>query len=231
MVLHILQHAGFEGPGAIIDWAEKNHISVGVTQLFREEQFPKPDTFDFLVIMGGPMSVDDTPKYPWLEEEKSFIKEAVTGGKKVLGICLGAQLLAQTLGAKVYPNRHKEIGWFPVQKKAFSHHPALEIFPENTLPAFHWHGDTFDLPADATLLFSSEATRHQAFVWNNRVFGLQFHWEVKPENVRLLLKHSTADLEGGGAFIRPPEEMTGFSPFFAEAQKNLFRLLNFMAGI
>ncbi len=231
MKVHILQHVGFETPGTIAQWAEIREATVTVTRLYRGEALPAMAGFDFLVVMGGPMGIGDTDRYPWLVQEKSFLKAALAAGKKILGVCLGSQLLAEALGAKVYPNRHKEIGWFPIQKEAFSPHAVLALFAENTLSAFHWHGDTFDLPAGASLLFSSEATRHQAFVWDNRVFALQFHWEVTRENVQLLLKNAASDLAGGGPFVQPPEKMLAFGSLFSEARKNLFLLLDHISSV
>jgi len=229
MKIHILQHVSFEDPGTILGWAEERNFPVYFTRFFRQESLPKPDDFDLLIIMGGPMSLTDTGKYPWLGQEKAFLKKCVASGKKMLGICLGAQLLAEALGAKVYRNRQKELGWFSIQKNETSGHDILNLFAEKSLPAFHWHGDTFDLPEGAVPLFSSKATRNQAFVWNDRVYALQFHWEVKPENVRLLLKHSAADLTEG-PFVQHPEEMLDKRMLFNEAQKNLFRFLDYVVS-
>jgi len=229
MKVHVLQHVPFENPGLILEWAEEKNFPVRFTQLFRQETLPNPDEFDLLIIMGGPMSLSDTEKYPWLVQEKAFLKKTLASGKKMLGICLGAQLLAETLGAKVFPNSQKEIGWFPIQKNNTAGHKILKLFKEEILPAFHWHGDTFDLPKEATPLFSSETTKNQAFVWNKQVFALQFHWDVKPENIRLLRENSAADLTDE-PFVQHPDEMLANPALFAEARKNLFRLLDFVAS-
>ncbi len=228
--IHVVQHVGFEDPGFITDWVLERGHKMAHTRFYLGDDLPGTEDFDLLVVMGGPMGVGDTEKYPWLLREKAFLKSCLKSGKKMLGICLGAQLLAEALGAEVYPNPYKEIGWFPIQKEAFSRHAVLSLFPENTLPAFHWHGDTFDLPAKAVPLFSSEATRNQAFVWDNRVYALQFHWEVKSENIRLLIKNGGIDLENPGPFVQSPEEMLAGESFFSDARKNLFRLLDFIAG-
>ena len=229
MKLHILQHVFFENPGNILDWAEERNISVGFTRFFEGEKLPEPTEFDVLLILGGPMNLSDTEKHPWLVQEKAFLKKTLDSGKRMIGICLGAQLLAETLGANVFPNSQKEIGWFPIQKNNAPGHDILKLFEEETLPAFHWHGDTFDLPKGAVRLFSSQATNNQAFVWNNQVFALQFHWEVKPENVRLLLKNSAADLTDG-PFVQHPDEMLAHPELFAETRKNMFRFLDFVAS-
>lgn len=228
MQLFIFQHAAFEMPGFIIDWAQQRKVDVQLTRIFDHEAFPPPAKPDGLILLGGPMSIQDTARFPWLTQEKSFLKKWLKTGKPVMGICLGAQLLAELLGAKVYPNAQKEIGWFPVQKNAFSKHPLLHLFPENTLPAFHWHGETFDIPADAVSLFSSEATQNQAFVWNDQVFGLQFHWEVKPENVQLLIENGEEEINQEEIFIQSPEKMLHGLDFFDMSRQLLFALLDFI---
>jgi GMP synthase-like glutamine amidotransferase len=228
MRLHILQHVPFENPGTILDWADERGFPVSFTRFYLHETLPEPDDFDLLIVMGGPMSLSDTEKYPWLVKEKIFLKKTLALGKKMVGICLGAQLLAEILGANVYPNAEKEIGWFPIRKNPAANHKILKLFNEETLPAFHWHGDTFDLPEGAIPLFSSEATLNQAFVWKERVFALQFHWEVKPENVRLLLENAATDLTDGGTFVQNAKEMIADNELFAQSRNNLFRFLDFV---
>ncbi len=229
MKIHVLQHVSFENPGTILDWAEERNFPVHYTRLFRQEDLPEPDDFDLLIVMGGPMNLDETQKYPWLDQEKAFLQKCLAARKKMIGICLGAQLLADMLGAKVFPNNQKEIGWFPIQRNNAADHEILKLFKKEALPAFHWHGDTFDLPENAVRLFSSQATRNQAFVWDNQVFGLQFHWEVKPENVRLLLEKAAGDLTEE-PFVQQPAEMLADAEKFTIARVNLFRFLNFVAS-
>ncbi len=228
MQLQILQHVDFEGPGLIADWARERSITARITRILRGEEPPLLLETGGLVVMGGPMNLSDKHQDPLLEKEKAFLKDFLASGKKVLGICLGAQLLAQMLGARVFRNRQKEIGWFPVWKHPGTKHPLLDQFPEDRLPAFHWHGDTFDLPENALRLFSSEATPNQAFVWNNQVYGLQFHWEVKPENVRMLINHAGNDLEGEHPFVQSPATMLSEENFFSVSKENLSRLMDFI---
>lgn len=147
--------------------------------------------------MGGPMNIYEHGKYPWLANEKRFLKQAIDTGKIILGICLGAQLLADVLGGKVYPNKWKEIGWFPVWKtsgakccSAFKRFPSL-------LHAFHWHGDTFELPPGAVLLASSGACENQAFAFRERVLGLQFHLETTRTGAEQLITHCGDEIEQG----------------------------------
>ena len=133
MRLHYLQHVPFENPGSILTWAEENGCSVTSTHFYDDETVPKHDDYDWLVVMGGPMNIYDEKNYPWLADEKLFINQAVNSGKVVIGICLGAQLIADVIGGKVTENSYLEIGWFPItlnqEAKIFS---IIFIFPEAT---------------------------------------------------------------------------------------------------
>jgi len=144
--------------------------------------------------MGGPMSVNDESGYPWLKTEKQFIQQAVSDNKTVIGICLGAQLLASALGGQVFPNNKKELGWFPV----YFNDNAPDSFLLKDLPgkfiSFHWHGDTFQLPEGAVHLAFSEACQHQAFLIGNKVLGLQFHPEATPESLEAMLENGRNEL-------------------------------------
>jgi GMP synthase-like glutamine amidotransferase len=136
---------------------------------------------DALIFMGGPMSVNDD--LPYIHREIEFIRSAISRRQPVLGVCLGAQLIAKALGARVRANAVKEIGWFPVEFADTAARDPLFQGIEGAECVFHWHGETFDLPAGAELLVSSAACRHQAFRFGDRVYGLQFHLEVTPEMI------------------------------------------------
>ena len=118
MKAHYLQHVPFEGLGSIETWLQSIRAAVSVTKFFEDPTLPDPDNLDLLVVMGGPMSVNDEQKFPWLAAEKEFIRKAIEKDKAVIGICLGAQLIAGAMGAAVYPNKEKEIGWFPCHRHA-----------------------------------------------------------------------------------------------------------------
>ena len=178
MRAHYLQHAPFEGLGKIEDWLESHDYVVSSTHLYRNESLPDLADIDLLVVMGGPMSVNDEEQLPWLREEKAFIREALTRDKQILGICLGAQLIASALGQRVYANAQQEIGWFPVQGNTHYNGAAFHI-PEH-ITVLHWHGETFDLPHGAVPLASSVACQNQAFQLGRSVIGLQFHLEATP---------------------------------------------------
>jgi GMP synthase-like glutamine amidotransferase len=195
MRAHILQHAAFEGPGSIAPWLAAAGYALDCTRLFEGADLPDPEAVDFLVAMGGPMSVNDEPAYPWLAAEKAFIRRVAASGRPVLGICLGAQLIAAAMGARVFPNAAKEIGWFPVRAEAPAEPPPFPLlrFPPEMI-AFHWHGETFDLPPGAVRLASSAACRNQAFQLGPAALGLQFHLETTPETLRELVDHCRAEL-------------------------------------
>ena len=199
MRIHIIQHVAFEGPGAIRQWARERGHLITVTDQSRGGHLPALDTFDFLVVMGGPMSANDESRFAWLASEKQLIAEAVLGPKAVLGICLGAQLLAQVLGARVYKARTKEIGWFPVRLTPEAVGSGLFAGLPAEMTVLHWHGETFDLPPGAVLLAESDVCRNQAFAIGERVLGLQFHLEVQPQGLEDLIQNSAADLEQGPA--------------------------------
>jgi GMP synthase-like glutamine amidotransferase len=187
--LHYLQHVPFEDLGIIEEWATARGFEIRVSQLFNHDPLPAFEHVDWLVVMGGPMGIYDHVEHPWLVAEKAFIKQAIDAGKTVLGICLGAQLIADALGAKVYPGPQKEIGWFPIERSP----AAPKLLPEK-LMVFHWHGDTFDLPEGAVHLASSSACSNQGFIYNHRVIGLQFHLETTPKSMEALIENCGEEL-------------------------------------
>jgi len=211
MRIHYLQHVPFEGLGKIEEWAARSGHSVTATRLFAHESLPVMDSLDLLIIMGGSMGVNDDAKYRWMKGEKLFIELAIQKEKKVLGICLGAQLIAHVLGAKVYPNPQKEIGWFPIELNPPNvRRHALNVLPQRTT-VFHWHGDTFDLPEGASHLARSRACENQAFAVGDQVAGLQFHLEMGMPQIESLLRHASADLTAGD-YVMSAEEMLDLAP-------------------
>jgi GMP synthase-like glutamine amidotransferase len=159
---------------------------------FKSASLPHPNQIDLLVIMGGPMSINDEDAFPWLVPEKQFIREMIASGKPVLGICLGAQLIAGALGADVYPNGAKEIGWFPIQGIPSGGRLTFR-FP-SSMKVFHWHGETFDLPSGAIRLARSKGCENQAFQIGRSVIGLQFHLETTPASARDLVRNCRHEL-------------------------------------
>lgn len=209
MKTHYFQHVPFEGLGSIENWLLDHDHSITCTHLYEAHTLPKPDDIDFLIIMGGPMSVNDEAQYPWLQKEKAFIRDFIDTGKPVLGICLGAQLIASALGAEVFANPEKEIGWFPIQADTT---PAdILCFPDG-VQVFHWHGETFDLPPGAFRFAESAACRNQGFQLGNNVIGLQFHLETTPMAAHALVEHCRHELEEDGPFIQSESEILETDP-------------------
>ncbi|MCX6122998.1 MAG: type 1 glutamine amidotransferase [Ignavibacteriales bacterium] len=206
MNVHYFQHVPFEGLGSIELWMKAKPAKISITKFYKDITYPSIREIDWLIIMGGPMSANDEQTYPWLRAEKKFIAEAIADGKNVLGVCLGAQLIACALGAKVYPNRDREIGWFPIESLVQRKNTNLKnIFPSH-LEVFHWHGETFDLPAHAVHLARSEGCDNQAFSIGERVLGLQFHLEVTPLTIKSLTEQCQNDLVPG-RYVQSAAEM------------------------
>jgi len=186
MNIHYLQHEPFEDLAAIFDWADKPTNKITCTKLYEKHTLPPIENIDLLIIMGGSMGVYEEDKYAWLKEEKKFIEKAIRSNKKVLGICLGSQLIAEVLGSKVYKNKEKEIGWFEIElvEQAMSN-KYFKSFP-SSLKVFHWHGDTFDLPKGALHIAQSKACLNQAFTYGDNVVALQFHIEATEKSIKEL---------------------------------------------
>lgn len=225
MHVHVLQHVPFEGLGSIAGWLTQRKAIVSYTRFFESMSLPAVSDVDLLIVLGGPMGVQDEEKFPWLAEEKRFVRRCIDTGVKVLGICLGAQIIAAELGSQVYANAHKEIGWFPVEKlPAAAADPIFTNFPD-CLEVFHWHGDTFDLPNGAKHVARSAGCEHQAFVYDERIIGLQFHLETTLPAVQQLIAHC-ADEIVPGPYIQKPERMISNGQRFDVINSIMHELLN-----
>jgi len=228
MRAHALLHVPFEGLGSIETWLGAAGYEITKTPFFKTTSLPNPDEIDFLIVMGGPMSVNDEGEHPWLVDEKRFIRSCIETGKSVLGICLGAQLIATALGARVYPNSAKEIGWFPIQVIP-SAEGSIFHFP-SVIEVFHWHGETFDLPAGAIFLARSEGCENQAFQLGRSVIGLQFHLETTPESARKIIEHCREELIPS-AYVQTEAALLASPPEKYQAINNLMsQLLTYLQG-
>ena len=206
-----LQHVPYEGPGLIAQAASRRGLELHLCRPYRGEPLPSSEELDGLVVMGGPMGVHDTAEHPYLARESELIAAMVHAGRPVLGVCLGAQLLAHALGARVYRGEQAEIGCGAVSlTRAGREDPVLGSVGAATLPVVHWHEETFELPADASLLASSELFPHQAFRVGERAYGLQFHVEVEHELARAwrgllpdgaLAEAAVAEIEDAGRTV------------------------------
>ncbi|MDR3419544.1 MAG: type 1 glutamine amidotransferase [Nevskia sp.] len=221
MRVHWLQHADFEDLGCIAPWlAERGHEVAGA-RLYAGEAPPAVRDFDALVVMGGPMNIYEYERHPWLTGEKALIRAAVAAGKRVLGVCLGAQLIADVLGGPVTRNRHSEIGWFPVTlTEAGRASPWFTDLPQR-FTAFHWHGDTYALPPGARCLAASEACPEQAFAYGTQVLGLQFHLEVSRANAEEWFRHERPQ---AAAYVQEPDHILA-QPASFEENNRLMRLI------
>ena len=193
MRAHFFQHVPFEGLGSIEPWLRSVRAEVTGTKFFESPTLPNNKDVDLLVVMGGPMSANDEAALSWLVAEKRFIRRAIEEEKAVVGICLGAQLIASAMGSRVCPNKEREIGWFPISSVQTSTPQPLFAFPPELL-VFHWHGETFDLPSGAIQLARSIACENQAFQLGRRVIGLQFHLETTPETAGHIVSHCRSEL-------------------------------------
>ncbi len=205
MRLHSLQHEPFEGLANIEVWAKDRGHSISRTLLFDNEELPDISDFDWLVIMGGAMNIYEEEKYPWLRNEKNFIAEAIASKKIVLGVCLGAQLIADVLGGKVSRNRYREIGWFPVTLTGEAKNSSIFSSLPSEFMAFHWHGDTFEIPPGATWIAQSKGCANQAFEYG-RAIGLQFHLDYSIESINLMFQNCGDEL-ADGKYVQKPEEI------------------------
>ncbi len=229
MDIHWLQHVHFEGLGSIRTWAEKRGHNLIATRLWAEDKLPDPGDVRMLIIMGGPMGVYDDRTFPWLVEEKQFLSHLLETDCALLGICLGAQLLAVALGARVYRNREKEIGWFPVTTAAVVPPPFDAVFPDK-MTVFHWHGDTFDIPPGGKRLGSSGGCRNQAFIFGDRILGLQYHLEMTPPGLSAIIDNCREELVDA-EWTQSEEEITRVSHHLTRNNRVIEQILDRLADL
>jgi len=225
MRIHHLQHVPFEGLGSIEPELNKKGHQLTATHLYKNQKLPIIDDFDTLIVMGGPMNIYDYAAYPWLSAEKVFIKEAIAAGKIVLGICLGAQLIANVLGAKIYPNQHREIGWFTIQRSPELEQTILSnVIPKQAM-VFHWHGDTFDIPNGAKALAESAACKNQGFILDDRVVGFQFHLETTEQSAKAIIENCRNELDAS-EYVQSEIEMLSKPQRFIDINQIMLSVLN-----
>ena len=226
MRLHYLQHVPFEDLARIEDWAKIRDHEITGTLLFDGQELPGMDEFDWLVIMGGPMNIYEIDKYPWLAGEEKFIRDAIASNKIVLGICLGAQLIADVLGGKVQRNLYKEIGWHTVRLTPEGRKSRIFNVLPNTFMALHWHGDTFEIPPEALRTAESEACASQAFILGKAV-GLQFHLESSRNSIEHLIENCGDEIVEG-KYIQSSQEIRSHIDRFPEMNRLMALFLDTM---
>ena len=223
-------HVPYEGLGCIENWINTQGHSLSFTKFYESCILPDINTVDWLIVMGGNMSVYEEALYPWLSEEKQFIRQMIEANKVVIGICLGSQLIAEVLGALVFPNLKKEIGWFDIFKTS-NHdlHPIQNIF-ENEFMVFHWHGDTYDLPENSYPLFYSNVTKNQAFIYNNKVLALQFHLEVTNQTLNQMIEKGKSELISSDT-VQSQEQILSNQNYIDNNNLLMYRILEYLSEI
>jgi GMP synthase-like glutamine amidotransferase len=232
MKVHYLQHVPFEGLAYIEYWLKENKHEISVTRFYEAGyHLPSVEGIDALIVLGGPMGVYDEHAYAWLHQEKAFIRDCIHAGKKVLGICLGGQLIAVCLGAIVHRAPYQEIGWFPVSPTEESAGLPwfYQLFANNPM-VFHWHGDQFEIPGNGCLnLLTSAANSNQAFCYNDNVMGLQFHLEITEQAIVQMLQNGAAELIDA-PYIQTAEEISHRIAHTEECNKLMEAILRHWLG-
>jgi GMP synthase (glutamine-hydrolysing) len=224
MITQVFQHVSFEGPAYIEEIANLNSHTLHICRFYKDENPLPTADYDMLVIMGGPMNIYEESKFPWLTVEKNAIEQAIKSGKVIFGFCLGAQLIADVLGARVYKNREKEIGWFPVSRiEPGVGNPPLQFLPD-IATVFHWHGETFDPPKGSKHLYKSEATENQAFMYGSNILALQFHLEMKISSLEGMIQNCKSDLSED-KFVMTAQEMLREYSIYESSNKKMLRNL------
>lgn len=206
MKIVFIIHAEFEKPGHIADWAKRNNHPMQEVHTYKGEALPHVNDFDFLVVMGGPQSPLKIDQAPYLANEIELIKQAIAHQKRIMGVCLGAQLIAEALGAKTEQSPHREIGMYPIKMLSEAQHdPVFRHFPKQ-LNVMHWHSDMPGIAEGAVLLASSEGCPRQVFRHGDRIYGFQCHFEMTPELIEGMIVNCPEDLRVG-SYIRSKEEL------------------------
>jgi GMP synthase-like glutamine amidotransferase len=228
MRIHYIQHVPFEDSANIGVWAEDCGHDLTTTRVHQGEAFPEPAEIDWLVIMGGLMNVYQYRDCPWLVDEKRLVEEAIGLNKTVVGVCLGAQLIADVLGGKVFQNSDKEIGFWPVTLTAEGCESKLFAAFPDSFEAVHWHGDTFSRPDGATLMASSEACENQILTYGGNVLAMQCHLEYSEQSVEKMLSNCGDEIDNS-RYVQSAERIRQGYPHLARAKELLFDLLDRLA--
>ncbi|HEX4896446.1 MAG TPA: type 1 glutamine amidotransferase [Solimonas sp.] len=225
--VHWLQHADFEDLGCIAPALAARGDTVSCTRLWAGETLPGVDAFDALIVMGGPMNIYEVEQHPWLQPEKTLIRAAIDARKKVLGICLGSQLIADVLGGAVTRNAHSEVGWHEVALNEDGRKSKFFAGFPDRFTAFHWHGDTFAIPPQARNLMASLACAHQALEFGEHVVGIQYHLEVTAANARDWFAH---ERPAPATYVQVPEAILADLDAFGMNNRLMLRLLGNWLG-
>jgi GMP synthase (glutamine-hydrolysing) len=221
MDIKCFKHVPFEGPASLARWADSRGHHLECIEVYAADALPAPESYDMLLVMGGPMNIYEEAKYPWLKAEKAAIRAAIDMGKIVVGVCLGGQLIADQLGGTVTRNDEVEIGWLQIERTATC--PADLGLPDS-LRVYHWHGDHFAIPEGAIHIASSQGCATQGFLYDGRVLGLQCHLESTRDSMDALIE-ACADEIGEGRFVQDAETMR------AEPETTYLRMQSVLFGL
>ena len=228
--IHCLQHVPYETSGIIQYWAEMGGHHFTTTLVPERARLPQTKDFDWLIVLGGPMSVNAENEFPWIKTEMELIDKTIKEGKIVVGICFGAQLIAKVLGAKVSVNRLKEIGWLPVQLTNKGAETDLFISFPAEFNSFQWHGETFDTPSNAVNIAKSTGCSNQGFIYKDRVVGIQFHLEVISSIVLEMIENNRNELTKG-KYVQSESEIINGIPNSKLCNDLMEELLNRLEDI
>jgi GMP synthase-like glutamine amidotransferase len=227
MKIHCIRHEPFEGLACILNWINKHGHTLTFTHTHLNQSFPTEIDFDLLIIMGGTASLYDKKNKAWLKYESKFVSKALGANKKILGICLGAQIIAHVLGAEIYKNNKREIGWF----ETTFHDEGISIMPflPKKIVPFHWHSDTFDLPQGAIGIASSEITPNQGFIYKSNVIALQFHLELNHENLKKITRALKSELLETDDNIQSAKHILSKTDLINSGNSLMFEIMDFLA--
>ncbi len=228
MRVHIIIHAPFEKPGIIESWAISKGHDLSSTHTYKGGKLPDVTTMDFLVIMGGPQSPTEIDKYPYLRDEITLAKQAVEQNKAVLGVCLGAQIIGESLGATTERSPNKEIGVFSIHLTKDGEADAIfKMFPKS-FDVMHWHNDMPGLSQGAKLLAYSEGCPRQVVKYSDRVYGLQCHMEMTTELIKGMVEHCAKDLKPG-QYVQGGEKLLENS--MVDINQKMISILDYLADV
>lgn len=226
IVVHCIQHSERVRPLTVAEWATERGVDLRIVRVDMLGALPPVPLVERLVVLGGAMNTDQADEHPWIELEREWLREVVQQGRaKVLGICLGSQLLAEALGGRVERADVPEIGWQRIERTVEgTDDPVFSALPD-AFDAMEWHGDAWTLPPGATLVATSRGCATQAFSWGEQVHAVQFHPEFTHERTRELSETTTDDLTRGG-FVQSPDEFLADPERFARMRELCFTLLD-----
>lgn len=234
MKAHILMHESFESPGAILDWCKRNHVEVSYTRFYKEDILPvEMQDFDILIVMGGPQCPDTTVEecsHFDAKAEIEFIKKAIKANKAILGVCLGAQLISEALGAEYSHSPNREIGVFDLHltENAKNDHVFSEF--NSTFEVGHWHGDMPGLTEEAEILAYSDGCPRQVVKYSPKIYGFQCHFEFNLESIKGMIENSSEELEEYKdlPYVENPEQL--LSHDYSGMNAKLFTFLDYLSS-